>query len=257
MQVKIGRKFSGENTSHNFTVSILFDQRDIRHQICTVKVCSGISGTWGMHSSKLVPNFGYFSQCPCKIYGVSGDIFSLEWILNLLVCIRQYTLQPHFAPKIFSCVISKYVPLIPKNRKSDCDSTFPVGESTTPYNPGKFYMKKMHTVCGNFPQVELAPLSLPHHDFYYAECCYNVNVLYMHAVTLISRRECMTLLLALVTSCRLELVASSMTSGELQQNLSAVYECDINVQLWLERKWLPHKHVCALHIRNSVSNKCK
>ena len=79
----------------------------------------------------------------------------------------------------------------------------------------------------------------------------------MYALTLISLRECITLLLALMTSCRLELVASSMTTGELQQNLSDVYECDVNVQLWLERKWLPHKHVRVLHISSCVSNKCE
>jgi len=34
-----------------------------------------------------------------------------------------------------------------------------------------------------------------------------------------------------------------MSEAELETNLGELYQYDVSLQSWLERKWLPHKHV--------------
>ena len=44
--------------------------------------------------------------------------------------------------------------------------------------------------------------------------------------------------------CRLEAVAESDTDTELGDNvIQLLTECDAEVEMWLQRKWLPHQKV--------------
>jgi len=47
-----------------------------------------------------------------------------------------------------------------------------------------------------------------------------------------------------------------MSEEELNENLTELYQCEINMQSWMERKWLPHKHVSSKYVFHCCMEHC-